>query len=88
MIRLQILGVNGHRSTNILTNNTIAAIEKLGLIVKLEEVNDIDQFLKYDLSGIPALAINGQLACQQIVPKIEELVGMLSPLSEPTRLLY
>ncbi|GEM_PF-5416606 len=86
MIKLQILGVNGHKSTNVLISNTIAAIKALGLIVKLEEVNDIDQFIKYDLLGIPALTINGQLACQQTVPKIEDLVGMLSPLSAPVKL--
>lgn len=83
MIKLQILGVNGHNSTNSLTHNTIDAIEQLGIIVKLEEVNDIDEFIKYDLEGIPALAINGQLAFQQMIPNVADLVETISALIQP-----
>ena len=78
MIKLQILGINGHSSTKSLTDNTLDAIQQLGIIVKLEEVNDIDQFLNYDLEGIPALTVNGQLAFQQIIPKVEDLVQSIS----------
>jgi len=85
MIKVQILGVNGHSSTNSLMNNTLDAIQRMGIIVKLEEVNDIDQFLSYDLQGIPAIAVNGQLAFQQTVPRVEDLVQSISSFIQPIK---
>lgn len=81
MIKLQILGVNGHPSTNSLRSNTLDAIQRLGIIAKLEEVSDIDQFLSYDLQGIPALAINGKLAFQQMIPEVDDLMQSINTLT-------
>ena len=44
----------------------------------MEEVNDIDVFLKYGLEGIPTLTINGALAFQQTVPEVAELIDRLN----------
>lgn len=78
MIKVQILGINGHNSTNTLTNNILNAVDKLGIIIKLEEVNDIDEFINYNLSSVPALAINGQLAFEQTIPAVDDLINLLS----------
>jgi hypothetical protein len=85
MIKLQILGVNGHISTNSLMMNTLDAVKELDLIVKLEEINDIDQFIQYDLFGVPALTINGKLAFQQTIPEVDELVDILGSFIQPLK---
>ena len=61
----------------LLPNNLIAAIGQMGIIVRLEEMHDIDTFLNYNLSGVPAMTINGQLAFEQQVPAIEDLMEQL-----------
>ena len=86
MIKVQILGLNGHTATNSLAQNIINAVERLGIIIKLEEVNDIDGFVNYDLSAVPALAINGQLAFEQNIPSVEDLMDLLSGYAQPMKL--
>ena len=76
-MKIQILGLIGHSATSALKDNLIAAIGQMGIIVRLEEMHDIDTFLNYNLSGIPAMTINGQLAFEQQVPAIEDLMEQL-----------
>jgi len=83
MLAIQILGVNGHKSTNTLTRNTLAAINELGLIAKVEEVSDIDHLIEYDISGVPAMVINGELKFQQYVPEVEDLKLLIKVLNKP-----
>ncbi len=80
MIKLQILGINGHSSTSSLIHNTVDAIQQLGIIAKLEKIEDIDEFVKYDLQDIPALIVNGKLVFQQMIPDVDDLVNTISSL--------
>lgn len=78
MITLQILGVNGHLPTTSLVDNTANAIQQLGIIAKLERIDDIDEFVKYDLEDIPALIVNGKLVFQQMIPDVNDLATVIS----------
>lgn len=77
VIKVQILGLDNHDPTRSLRHNVLNAVEKLNIIIRLEEIEDIDEFLSYDLYGIPAMTINGQLVFQQQVPSVECLVNTL-----------
>ncbi|MEM1119771.1 MAG: thioredoxin family protein [Bacteroidota bacterium] len=83
MIKLQVLGVDGHPSTQSLMQNTLDAVKRLKIAVIVEKINDIDYFLTYDLKGVPALAVDGQLAFQQVVPEVEELMQTVNRLIPP-----
>lgn len=83
MLAIQILGVNGHKSTNALTANILTALKELDVIAKVEEVSDIDHLIQYDISGVPAMVIDGELKFQQIVPVVEDLKLLLKVLTKP-----
>ena len=85
MLAIQILGVHGHKSTDALTENTLIAINELGVIAKVEEVSDIDHLIAYNISGVPAMVIDGQLRFQQYVPEVEDLKLLIKVLTEPTK---
>lgn len=84
MLAIQILGVSGHKLTNALTKNTLTAINELGLIAKVEEVFDIDHLITYDISGVPAMVIDGELRFQQCVPAVEDLKLLTKVLTNST----
>jgi len=81
MLAIQILGVNGHKSTNALTTNTLTALKELEMIAKVEEVSDIDHLIEFDIVGVPAMVINGHLRFQQFVPEVEDLKILIKILS-------
>jgi len=83
MIAIQILGVNGHKSTETLTANTLTALKELDLLAKVEEVSDIDHLIQYDISGVPAMVIDGQLRFQKFVPAVEDLKLLIKVLTQP-----
>lgn len=83
MLAIQILGVNGHKSTNALTANMLTALKELDVMAKIEEVSDIDHLIKYDISGVPAMVINGELRFQKMVPEIEDLKLLIKVLTKP-----
>ncbi len=74
--RLKLLGI-GYSETRALKTNLLLALQELGLNVILEEVEDIDKLMQYDISGIPALIFDGQVILQKQVPNVETLKGMI-----------
>ncbi len=83
MLAIQVLGVNGHKSTNSLMANILTAINELKLIAKVEEVSDIDHLIEYDISGVPAMVVNGKLAFQKGVPEVADLKLLINLLAKP-----
>jgi nucleotide-binding universal stress UspA family protein len=55
----------------------------MGLIAIIEEVNNVDELMKYKINGIPALAVNNQVVLQKRVPGVEELKVLLKVFSNP-----
>lgn len=85
MLAIQILGVQGHKSTNLLRENILTAINDLKLIAKVEEVSDIDHLIQYDISGVPAMVVNGKLAFQKGIPTVADLKLLIQILIKPTQ---
>jgi len=54
------------------------AIEELGINIEIEEFNDIQSFLKYKISAIPALIINNQIVVHGRVPSVSEIKKFLT----------
>lgn len=74
---LKLLGVGSSR-TKALKENLLQALEQLHVKVILEEVEDVEQLMQYDISGIPALVMNEQVIIQKEVPTVEALKEILS----------
>ena len=77
--RLELLGI-GSAKNRALKANLLEALNQLDIEVVIEEVQHIDELLKYDISGIPALVVNGRVVFQRIVPSVEDLKIVLSVL--------
>ncbi len=73
---LKILGVDSSR-TKALKKNLLEALEQLHLKVILEEVKDVEQLMRYDISGIPALVIDEEVILQKEVPAVDTLKEIL-----------
>jgi nucleotide-binding universal stress UspA family protein len=73
MKKIQILGVDDYSQTLDLKKNVYQALKSLSIHVNCEEVNDIEELLNYHLTGIPAIAIDGQIIFQKSLPSIFSL---------------
>ncbi|RMG78335.1 MAG: hypothetical protein D6714_18235 [Bacteroidetes bacterium] len=73
MVAIQILGVEGYDPTRQLRTNVETALRNLGLLLKIEEVHEVDRLLDYEIQGIPALVVGGRVVSQKNVPTVEEL---------------
>ncbi len=77
--RLKILGINSSEM-RILRKNVELALQELALALPLEQVETLDQLLQYDISGIPALAVDGKVILQREVPSVHDLKILLQNL--------
>ena len=76
VIQLELLGI-GSAKDRSLKANLKKALTDLGLNIPINEVKDIDKLMKYDVSGIPALIVNGKVVFQKIVPEVEDIKVVL-----------
>lgn len=70
--RLKLLGV-GSADTRALKANIKEALKQLSLNIIVDDIERLEQLLEYDISGIPALAYNGQVLFQKMVPSVDDL---------------
>ncbi len=75
--KLELLGI-GSSKDRLLKANLLQALEELGLDLPIIEVKSIDKLMKYDITGIPALLVNGKVVFQKVVPKVEDLKIVLN----------
>ena len=80
-VQLELLGI-GSAKNRALRVNLEEALRQLELEAPIQEVSSIDQLLQYDISGIPALVINGRVVFQRIVPSVEDIKIVLSVLMQ------
>lgn len=73
--RLKLLGV-GSADTRALKANVKEALKELSLHVIVEDIERLEQLMEYDISGIPALAYEGEVLFQKIVPSVEDLKAL------------
>ena len=76
MLKLQILGI-GCRRSKALKENVLEALKRYPLNVTLEEISEVDELMKYDISSTPALLINGQVVVEDAVLTVDEIRELL-----------
>jgi len=76
MLKLQILGI-GCRRSKALKDHVLEALKRYPLNVTLEEVSEVDELMKFDISSTPALLINGQVVAEGDVLSVEEIHDLL-----------
>jgi len=77
MKNIQILGT-GCPKCKRLTENALAAADKLGIDYNLEKVTEIDRILGFGVMMTPALVIDGKVVASGSVPSSEEIAKMLN----------
>lgn len=82
--KLELLGI-GSSKDRLLKTNLLQALHELRLDIPITEVKNIDQLMKYDITGIPALVVNGKVVFQKVVPKVEDLKIVLNILLKKER---
>ena len=55
----------------------VEALDKMGVDYDLQVVSDLEQFISYDLRGIPALVIGDEVLFQRQLPDREEFLTIL-----------
>lgn len=80
--RIELLGIGSarHRAFQARLEE---ALRELKLDVPIEEVSEISDLLRYDISGIPALVVNDKVVFQKVVPSVEDFKIALSVLLQP-----
>ncbi|MBK7409896.1 MAG: universal stress protein [Saprospirales bacterium] len=76
MLKLQILGI-GCRRSKALKDNVLEALKRYPLNVTLEEITEVDELMKFDISSTPALLINGQVVVEDDVLTVDEIRELL-----------
>lgn len=76
---IELLGIGSSKHRQ-LKANLEKALSSLSLDIPIREVTDIDELMKYEVAGIPALVVNGQVLFQRVVPSVEDLSIVLKVL--------
>ena len=71
-MELKVLGTGCPRCKMVYANAQ-RAIAELGIDVKLEKVDDIDEILRYGVMMTPAVVIDGRVRASGRIPSTEEL---------------
>ncbi len=80
--RIELLGIGSARH-RAFRANLEEALQALHLSIPIQEVSEISALLQYDISGIPALVINGKVVFQKVLPSVEDFKIVLSVLLQP-----
>ncbi|MDX1666957.1 MAG: universal stress protein, partial [Saprospiraceae bacterium] len=71
-MQLELLGI-GSQNYRQFYINLERALSEMSMHEEIVEVQTVSKFLQYNLSGIPALRINGKVIFEKILPTVEEL---------------
>lgn len=82
MTTIQILGIKGSVKTTQLRANLLEALALMGMKAVVENISDMERLMKYRINGIPALAVNGTVVLQKIVPPAEDLKILLNAFAD------
>lgn len=77
-MKIQILGT-GCTKCKTLENLTKQAVAKAGIIAQIEKVEDVVEIMNFGVTSTPALVVDGEVKLSGRVPKIEEIVSLLTP---------
>lgn len=76
MKKLTVLGTGCPQCRRLAALAAQAATD-LGVAFELEKVGDIERILRYDVAGLPALVIDGEVKSVGRVPSMNELLAWL-----------
>ena len=77
-MKIKVLG-SGCKNCNMLEQNVIKALNKLGQTAEIEKVTDYSDILAYGVSSTPALVIDEELVVSGRVPSPSQLEKFLTP---------
>lgn len=72
-LHIQVLGV-GCAKHKALVQQVGLALQELGLSAEIEEIDDVETFLRLNIRLVPSLLVNGQLLSKGRVPSLSELI--------------
>ncbi|MFK7948346.1 MAG: thioredoxin family protein [Saprospiraceae bacterium] len=78
MKNIKVLGIGSSRYKQ-LTHNLFTVINELDIEAEIEQYEEIDDFLRFNIVEIPTLMIDGKIVSRGRVPDIEELRFFLVP---------
>jgi hypothetical protein len=84
MIAIQLFGITESKNLVAWRKLVSEALEQLEIDFDIQVVSDLEQFIRYDLIGIPALVIGEEVLFQRELPSLEELVVILREKIENT----
>ena len=73
---IKVLGI-GSSKYRQLTYNLFTVIEELDLEAKVEQFQEVDDFLRFNIVEIPSLMVDGEIIVKGYVPNMEELKTFL-----------
>ena len=60
-----LIGISGDRYYESLKHNLMKAVSQFPFPTSIEEVNEVDQILQFDLNAIPAVLWNGEVILEE-----------------------
>ncbi len=82
MIAIQLFGITESKNLVAWRELVSEALEELEIDFTIQVVSDLEQFIYYDLIGIPALVIGEEVLFQRELPDLEELMAILREKTE------
>ena len=77
MIAIQLFGITESKSLTSWQDQLVQVLEELQVEYDIQVVSDLEQFILYDLRGIPALVIGEEVLFQRQLPDVDELIAVL-----------
>jgi small redox-active disulfide protein 2 len=75
-MKIQVLGVGCPNCKRVVANAE-QAIKELGLSAKVENVEDIQEIVKFGVITLPALVVDGEVRVLGRVPTVQEIKEMI-----------
>lgn len=80
-MQIKILGVENIRRKE-LEDKVKKALNKMSFVADIQVVSLLDDILKYNVSGIPALLVDEKIVCQKDIPNEQKLLKRLKKIIE------
>ncbi len=77
MVAIQLFGITESKSLISWEDQLNEVLGQLEVEYNIQIVSDLEQFIHYDLRGIPALVIDGEVLYERQLPDLDELKVML-----------
>lgn len=76
VLHIKVLGIGSLKYYKLL-DNLHKALENLQLKAEIERLEEVEDFINYNILEIPTLMLDGQVVAKGRVPEVEELQNKL-----------